>query len=215
MRALAPVGVTLVMLLGAIPAHAGRGAGIVLPPAAVDVGVSTPVAGGEAVGPAMEVLAGVHWASIAWRPTRLELGVGYVGSFRALDRRGRGVLARATAREPDETFALHGGYLALGRTIVGDRHFRTWVEVRGELLRGRLDERTFSAVGGALRVSAELYTAIAFARGRPNAIAIVAGTLALGVYLEASHRDLARELGPTGITGGFSVRVPFVLAGAS
>ena len=116
--------------------------------------------------------------------------------------------------EGDDSFSMNGGYLSLAHTIVNQKNFRTWVEMRGELLRGTIQARTFSAVGGALRFSAELYGSGVGGHSDHNSIAIFAGTFSFGVYLEASHRDIALELGPTGITGGFSFRLPF-MAGAA
>ena len=204
----------LVVAIALEGSAAAKGGGIVIPPLEVDVGATAPVGGGEAVGPSMDVLIGLHWATIYWKPTSFELGVGYVGSFRPVDR-GYRVLERTTTPLREEQLTLHGGYLTLGRTIVNQPHFRTWVEARGELMRGDLGGRSFSAVGGALRLAAELYGSTAQAGGGSNAIGIVAGTIAIGVYIEASHRDIASELGPTGVTTGVSFRVPFVLLAAS
>jgi hypothetical protein len=47
-----------------------------------------------------------------------------------------------------------------------------------------------------------------------KAIALFAGTWAIGVYVEASHRNIALELSPTGFTSGLSFRIPFLLAAA-
>ena len=204
----------LVVVIAIEGSAAARGGGIVIPPLEVDLGATAPVGGGEAVGPSMDLLIGLHWATIYWKPTSFEIGVGYVGSFRTVDR-GFRLLERATTPLREEELTLDGGYLTLGRTIVNQPHFRTWVEARGELLRGDLGGRSFSAAGGALRLAAELYGSTAQAGGSGGAIGIVAGTIAIGVYIEASHRDIASELGPTGVTTGVSFRVPFVLLAAS
>ena len=87
--------------------------------------------------------------------------------------------------------------------------------MRGELLKGTIDARTFSAIGGAVRFSAEIFGSGVGGHSDHNSVAIFAGTVSFGVYLEASHRDIALELGPTGITGGFSFRLPFILAGVA
>jgi hypothetical protein len=183
---------------------AAKGAGgIVLPPLEVDLGATAPVGGGEAIGPSRDILIGVHWASLFWKPTSYEVGVGYVGSFRDLKH-----------GEPNDSFQLHGGYLALGRTLYAVPHMRTWVELRGELLRGSVPGRDFSALGGAVRFAAELYASGVGGVGDRSAIALFAGTIALGVFVEASHRDIASELGPTGVSTGVSIRIPFLLAAA-
>lgn len=209
------VGVVVVGVLGfAHPAQAGRGAGIIVPPVRVDVGANTPVIGGDAATPGMDLLVGVHWSAIAWKPTSFDVGVGYVQSVRGLVP-GYDTLARSvTATNHDEWFALQGMYFSLGRTLVNQPHFRTWIEARGELLRGTRDDRGFSAFGGAVRVAAELYASTVKGRTGVNSIALVVGTVSFGVYVEASHREISRELGPTGFTSGISFRVPFILAGA-
>lgn len=180
-----------------------RGGAIALPPLEVDVGATAPVGGGEAVGPSTDVLVGVHWASLFWRPTRYEVGAGYVGSFRDL-RRG----------EPGDRFALNGGYLALGRSLFTSPHLRSWVELRGELLHASVPGREFSALGGAVRFAAEIYSSGAGGRSSPGSVAMFAGTFALGMFVEASHRDVPTALGPTGVSTGISIRIPFLLVGA-
>lgn len=184
----------------ASPAHAGSG-GAFVPPVEVDVGVGAPVGPAiERLGPSTEVLAGVHWASLAWRPTRLDVGVGYVGSFRRIDDP-----VRSRARE----LAIHGGYFTLATTVARASHWRTWVAARGELLRASDGLRARPALGGALRISTELFGATA-SGGRK---AIVLGTLAIGVYVEATYRDLPADLGPLGLTSGVTCRLPLVVIG--
>lgn len=209
------LGVVVVLFsVGAIERSASAGGGgIVVPPLEVDVGATAPVRGGEASGPSMDVLIGLHWASVYWHPTRFEVGFGYVGSVRPVDR-GYRALERMPGPVHDDTFRLDGGYLTLGTTLINQPHFRTWIEARGELLRGRLPGTpSFSAIGGAVRFAAELYGGVAGGAGGGNAIGLVAGTFAIGIFVEASHRDIANELGATGITTGISFRVPFILIG--
>lgn len=198
-------------------AAAGRGAGIIVPPVRVDVGASFPILGGDATEPGRELLVGLHWATLAWKPTSIDIGVGYVGSTRSLVRGYRDTALRTTTPQPRsaDELTLDGVYLALGRTLVDQKLFRTWIEVRGELLKARIGSRTFSASGGAVRIAAELYKPGAAGGGGRNAIAVVAGTLSFGLYLEAAHRDLSFEFGPTGITCGISIRLPFVLLAVS
>jgi hypothetical protein len=206
------VGVVLVMV-GLVADVEAKGGGIIVPPLRVEFGALFPVIGGEAVEPAAEVLIGAHWTAIAWRPTKIDIGVGYIGSTRRLVPGYRGLAERTQQpRGSDDALSMNGGYLSLGHTIVNQKHFRTWVEMRGELLKGTVDARVFSAVGGAVRFSAEVFGSGVGGHSDHNSIAIFAGTFSFGVYLEASHRDIALELGPSGITGGFSFRLPFILA---
>lgn len=196
---------------------AAKGGAIALPPAEVDVGATVPIGGGAAVGTATDLLVGFHWASLAWHPTTFDIGVGYVGSFRALRPGYRGATAERTsgAGTIDERLRLNGMYLALGRTLINHPHYRAWIELRGELLHARTDSQSFSALGAAARIALEVYASGAKACGDHSGIMAVAGTIALGIYVEASHRDLALDLGPTGVTTGISVRIPFFLVAAS
>jgi hypothetical protein len=178
-------------------AHAGKGA-IAIPPLEIDVGVGVPV--GD-ISMSTEVLAGIHWASLAWKPTRFDVGVGYVGSFR-----------RAEDQLPSELAArlrMHGGYLSMSRRLMGQRHWRTWITARGELLRATDGDRDFSALGASLRIATELFGS--GAAGDRNAIAV--GTIAIGLYFEATLRDVPADFGPVGVTSGVSCRLPFFAAG--
>ena len=74
----------LAVMLAASSANAGGGA-IFVPPAEVDVGVGAPLGATAQYRSSTEILAGVHWASLYWHPTRFDVGLGYVGSFRQLD----------------------------------------------------------------------------------------------------------------------------------
>lgn len=196
-----------------------KGGGIIVPPLRIEAGVVFPVVGGEAVEPGSELLVGLHWSALAWKPTTFDLGVGYIGSQRPIV--GGYRISRTAehgtniAGEPDDTMFMTGGYLALGKTLVNQPHFRTWVELRGELLKTSTQGREFSTLGGAVRFSAEVYGSGAGGKSDHNSVAIFAGTISVGVYLEASHRDIPLELGPTGLSGGVSIRLPFILAGVT
>lgn len=208
-------GVVVGLLAIAVSTADAKGGAIALPPMRVEVGTLFPIGGGEAVEPATEFLIGMHSSALAWWPTSFDIGVGYIGSERTLVQGYRKTVART--RQPtvgDDTFSLDGGYLSLGRTLARQPHFRTWIELRGELLKGTIDARAFSAIGGAVRLSAEIFGSGVGGHSDHNSIAMFAGTVSLGVYLEASHRDIALELGPTGISGGISIRLPFILAAA-
>lgn len=184
-------------------AHAGGA--FLIPPIEVAMGANAPVGLGVITSTATELQIGVHWASLAWKPTRFDIGVGYTGSQRDF-LRGHAI-ERGFA--PNATFSLHGGYLHLATTIAGQRHWRTWIAARGELLRGDDGMRELSALGGALRIATELYAS--GAAGDRNVFGI--GTLAIGLYVEASYRDVPHELGATGLVTGISARIPFLFGG--
>lgn len=178
-------------------AHAGQGA--FLPPLEVDIGIGAPVGPAvETVGPSTELLVGLHWASLYWKPTRFDVGVGYVGSFREVDQRG----------VRNDHLEMHGGYFTLGTTLVDEKHWRTWFAARGELLRATDGARTLSATGMALRVSTEVFTHVH--DGHRGA---VVGTLGIGIYAEATYRSVPDRFGPHGFTTGVSIRLPLVVAG--
>jgi hypothetical protein len=112
-------------------------------------------------------------------------------------------------RLEDQSITLHGGYLAIGTRIASGDHWRTWFTARGELMKGNDGHHDFGVAGTALRIATELYSAgTAGDRG-----VVAAGTFALGVYVEASYRDVPIEYGPVGVTSGMSLRLPFLVAG--
>ena len=171
-------------------AHAGGGGAILVPPAEVDLGAGAPIGASDAT-PSTEVLAGIHWASLYWKPTPFDLGVGYVGSFR---------------RVMGQPFALNGVYLDMSYSLENHAHWRTWLSARGELFD--------HALGGALRIASEVFVQGANAAGGGNALAAVAGTFGLGVYVEAAHREIDPRFGATLLTAGVTMRVPFLFAAA-
>jgi hypothetical protein len=205
--------ITLASMLAASSASAGRGFGILVPPAEVDVGAFAATGDAPALaGPSSEVLAGVHWASLFWKPTRFDVGIGYVGSFRPIDPSFRTAARIAGATRLEDELRLHGMYMQLGSTLVKERHYRAWVAARGELMKSAGLPREISVSGAALRVAAEVYKSGYAGSGRSsNGVALVAGTVALGVYVEAMYRDLPSEYGATGVATGISLRVPFML----
>lgn len=191
-------------LISAEVAHAGSG-GIVVPPLELDVGVGAPVGPhADALGPSTEILAGLHWASLAWKPTRFDAGFGYVGSFRELHDEQR-------AGKDANALRLHGAYVTLATRLASGTHWRTWLATRGELLRvfDTYGTRDFSALGGSVRVATELFGSTK-SGGRGGWLV---GTVAVGVYAEITYRDLPAELGPVAFTSGLSCRLPFLVAG--
>lgn len=198
-----------VVILAASTAHAGSGA-IAIPPMEVDVGAGAQV-GAATVGPSTEILAGIHWASMYWHPTHYDIGLGYVGSYRQVL---PGYAARETApsSSSDNLLALNGTYLSLGYTLDSHSWCRTWVDARVEVLRGSVNQQSFNALGEALRISSELYVSGAVGSGGGGGFVAMAGTWALGLYVEAVHRAVPPELGSNGLTAGMSFRVPFIIA---
>jgi hypothetical protein len=206
MRVLAAV----VVLAATSTAHA-RGGAIFIPPAEVDVGLGSPV-GAATAGPSREILAGIHWASLYWHPTHFDIGLGYVGSFRNVL---PGYTLRATSDVDDNILSLDGMYLSLGYTLESQKYFRTWIDARIETLHGSLNKQSFNALGSALRLSTEIFVSGAVGAGDHGGFVAVAGTWALGVYVEGVHRDIAPELGPNDLSVGVSMRVPLILAAAN
>jgi hypothetical protein len=200
----------LVLALASPVAHA-RGIAFLIPPAEVDVGVGAPL-GDAAVGPSAEVLAGLHWASLYWKPSKLDIGVGYVGSFRAVR---PDYAARMTSGSEDHELRMNGGYLDLAYALDTRAHWRTWLAARGELFSAELDHHSFSAMGAALRVATEVFVQGAAAGGGHGGGAAVAGTFAIGLYVEASARDVPDQLGREQLTAGLTLRVPFLFAAAN
>ncbi len=207
--------VLAVIVLCSPLAHAGKGAAILVPPAEVDFGVGGTVGRDDAiVGASTEVLAGLHWASLYWKPTPIDVGVGYVGV-------SRDVLPGFAARETtpiastDDKLHLDGLYVDLAYTLQSEQHWRTWLSARAEWLSVRANDTSFATHGFALRIASELFGQAVGADFHNRAGGVIAGTLALGLYVEASHRDLPPELGPDAVTAGVSLRLPFIFAGVN
>ena len=196
----------LVLVLAAASSSA-HASGIIIPPMEVDLGETATFDGHTE----SQVLAGLHWASLSWKPTPIEIGIGYLGISRDLQPT---VAARTT--EPsslDTSLRLDGGYLTLGKTIARGHHWRTWFLARGELLHGSTQSASFSAMGGALRIATELYGSGAGGGGGSGGGGVAVGTFAVGVYVEAAHRDVSTAYGPDGFSSGITVRIPFIIAG--
>lgn len=181
---------------------------IAIPPGEVDIGAGATI-GNVAVGTSTELRVGVHWASLYWKPTPLDIGIGYVGSYRDV---AIGYATRSSDLT-DHTLSLHGVYFSAAYAIEQHRYWRTWLGARVEGLTGSYDGRSYAAVGTALRLGAELYSAGVGGGGSSSAVAIFAGTFAVGVYVEGTRRfNLPAELGANGVGAGLSMRLPFIAA---
>lgn len=210
---LASVVIAAVVVSSLARAHAGSAAAIAVPPVEVDTGIGSTIGRAAAVaGPTTELLAGLHWASLYWKPTPFDFGVGYVGVARDLV--PPDYIARDTMAPADHRLRLDGMYIDVAYAIERHPHWRTWVAGRAEFLSASTPRDGFYSHGFALRIATEVYSSTVGAAGGGNAIGIVAGTFALGFYVEASHRDLPPELGPDAMTAGFSLRLPFILGAA-
>lgn len=209
MRSLAGLVVAAAMALTS-PAWASPGA-IAIPPMSIDVGAGTPVglAATATTVASTELRIGASWASLYWKPTKFDVSIGYLGSYRTL-LEGDAV-ARTTAL-PTNELRLHGLYTEVSYAIENHRHWRTWLGARIETLTGEYRERSLGAIGAAVRIGTELYSTGAHAGGDNRVVAMVAGAFAIGVYVEGTARTLPRELGPVGVGAGVSVRIPFIAA---
>jgi len=204
--------VVAAVLLAASTASAGGGA-MFIPPAEVDVGVGAPLGATAQYRSSTEVLAGVHWASLYWHPTHFDVGLGYVGSFRQLDPTSS---LRSSMPDPNANeLSLNGGYISMAYAIESHKHWRTWLGARVESMEASLDGNSFAVLGEAVRLDGEIFTTGAAGAGGSGGGALVAGALSIGVYVEASHRDLPAELGPNALTAGVSMRIPFILVAAN
>jgi len=202
----------LFVIVSTSVAHAGGFGGIVIPPAEVDYGVGPTVGGAPAViGPSQELLAGVHWASLTWKPTDLDVGIGYVGVWRPVVP-NYAVRSTVPIDQIDNRLHLDGAYFDLAYTLERHAHWRTWLAARVEYLSGHVNGQQSFGHGVALRIATEVYTHSVGVAKDNRAIAFYAGTFAVGFYVEASHRTLAPELGPDAMTAGVSMRVPFIAA---
>lgn len=197
------------------PALAGqKPAAILVPPIEAELGASTPMGEATPAGNSTELHVGAHWASLAWTPTRFDVGIGYAGSYRALPSASNDALARTDQLAPPQ-LDLHGLYFSLAYAIESHKHWRTWLGTRVETMTGDYQGRTLNVVGGSIRLGAELFAAGAGATSDRSVFALMAGAWAVGVYVEGTARTLPDELGPVGVGAGVSMRVPFLLAVAN
>jgi hypothetical protein len=189
-----------------VPARAAlAGDGFFVPPVKVDYGaLAFSTEQGTHAG--SQWLVGLNLATIYPKRIRFDIGVGYVGArfdnpFPATAMTPN----RVTIVDGDPTLSLHGGYLELSHRLFGDGPWRTWLSGRGELA----SVSGAASLGAAARISTELWTGVKEA-GRNGGII---GVFALGVWAEAS----ARELGDRAVVGaasaGMSVRIPLMAVG--
>jgi hypothetical protein len=206
MRAIGVV-VVAAVALAAVPGVASAGDGFGIPPAKVDGGYLTfRTADGTFSG--AQWLVGLNWATIYPKKTRFDIGLGYVGAAFTdpVEPRRVEIDPKGVTVLPDDhpVIQMHGGYLELSTRVAAGKHWRTWLSTRGELLSVDGD----GALGGAARLTAEVWGGVMSGRGRGIAV----GVFALGVWVEASARELGdREMVIAAASAGMSVRVPLIL----
>jgi hypothetical protein len=169
-----------------------------IPPLAAEIGAAAPLGEATPLANSTELRVGAHSASLAWMPTRFDVGIGFSGTYRTLS--------------DASTVSMHGLYFSFAYAIERRRHWRTFVGARVDSFTGDYQDRSLQVVGGAVRVGAELFSAGARGVSDRNLLAFMAGTFAVGVYVEGTARTLPTELGPLGVGAGVSMRVPFILA---
>jgi hypothetical protein len=188
---------------------AAKPGALFIPPAEVDIGAGSPV-GDVVVGTSTELRVGMHWASLYWKPTALDIGIGYAGSYRDV---AASYSSRSLGGDDNLTLKLHGLYFNAAYAIETHKHWRTWLGARVEGLTGSYGGETFNVFGAALRLAAELYSTGVGAGGSRDVAGFWAGAFALGVYVETTRRfNLPAELGPNSVGAGITMRVPFIAA---
>ena len=114
----------------------GKPAGIVVPPIEATIGAATPLGESTPAANSTEMHIGMHWASLAWTPTRLDIGIGYAGSTRTLPPL-TDPIARTTQIQTTE-LRMHGLYFSIAYAIESHRHWRTWLGARVETLLAKI-----------------------------------------------------------------------------
>lgn len=191
------------LALAAAPSVARAEAAFV-PPVRFDIG-SIALRGEHGTSLSTQMLIGLHWASLHPGNPTWDVGLGLVTAYTSLPDNLRFTDGR---KDTDGYVGATGGYLELGKRIAGGEHWRTWLSGRGELTRGELVGRHFTAVGAAARLTTELFTGLA-GGGRGG---LILGAAGIGVYAEATYREQPSQLGETGFGAGVSFRLPLILA---
>jgi hypothetical protein len=208
------IGVAAVIVLASTGiAHAGKPAAIVIPPVELEVGAASPVgpAADAELGPATEFRVGMHWASLYWKPTKIDIGVGFVASYR--DSYASMNSERTLTTGPDDhMLSLKGMYVTGAYAIENHRHWRTWLGARLEMLTGSNSGERVTTTGVAVRLATELYSSSVGGVSDRSAIAMFAGAWALGVYVEGLHRGIPGDVTEVDAAAGVTMRIPFILA---
>ena len=207
--------VIIVLVVGSASLARARGGVLFVPPIEVDIGTGVPVGDSAAVtGATTETLIGLHWASLAWMATPIELGVGYIEHSQVT--REPGVRARDDADRrapPPVRWLLHARLRRWSSTAIGGRGSPR----EANALRARMPDREFSTRGGAVRLATELFATVHGAAGHGGAGRRASSARSRSAfYVEAARRQLPQELGATEVTAGLTFRLPFIaIAGGS
>lgn len=193
----------LVLVLLLLPAVAHAGSGGFVPPMRIDVG---PAVSGTAGDPAMQVVAGIHWASVYPKPKAgIDVGIGIVStSHPGRDTEPAGVArTSAPAASPLELF---GGYVEVATRTAGSSWWRTWVGTRVESGRASLDSTNHGFIGIATRISTEAFVGGASSDSR----SVFVGVFAVGFYGEISARRIVGLGSDLGASVGLTFRLPLI-----
>ena len=144
---------------------------------------------------------GIHWASLAPRPTDTDVGIGVFGAL-------LGAPEDTSAMNSSNGVAYGGAYLELGHTLARGNFARVWASGRGEYLGSTAFGDSHAGFGATGRLSAELYVSGAGIAPR----GLFLGTYAIGVYAEVGMRDVATDLGALHVGGGLTFRTPLVFS---
>lgn len=193
----------VLLLLTGCPFAAG------VPGSRTDVSpVTTSSNGGRHVG--VQVVTGAHWASLDTRDHAFDVGGGYI--YQHLPSEASAVIDSSMDqgdRRSDPGLDLHGGYLSFDSNIHRERTWRTWAGARGELWVHPGGEYQ---PGGSVRLGVELFGGASDAgpvSGRCAAgVALVHGTSALGLFLDAGARRMPGGETATSASAGITVRLP-------
>ena len=143
---------------------------------------------------------GIHWASLSPTPTRLDVGLGVFGAL------------LATPVDPaamqSSGIAYGGAYVEAGYALAAGSFWRTFATARGEYVGSAAFDETHAGVGGAGRLSVELFTSGVGVEPR----GLFLGAYAIGLYIEAGARDMANGVSVFQAGAGLTFRTPLVFA---
>lgn len=198
----AVLGITAAALV-ALPSLAQAGSGGFIPPMRVDVG---PEASHVEPVPGLQVVAGIHWASLYPKPrANIDVGIGIVSVTHGSAEDDMATARSSSSPEADR-LGLFGGYVEVATRTSGGSWWRNWVGTRIESGRASIDGRKRAYVGVATRVSTEAFVS----GGSSGSGGVAIGVLAIGFYGELSARRIDDVGNDLGASFGVSMRVPLI-----